>query len=428
MFEEKIALFRFQCIQPLVDLARGQAEAHLVPLMGKPVEAPNGKTYKLSRATLLRWLSLFRQNGMEGLKPRSRSDRGTTKKITGELAQALLRLKKEKPQLTLDALIYQARINKILAPGQHLPRVSLYRFLKRHGLIKPDDRPSVDRLRFEAESPMDLVQADVMHGPKIKNKKVYLIALIDDHSRLILWAEFRFHETVEDFIAVLKQALLRRGLPRKIYVDNGSAFRANRLEYALASLGVSLIHSRPYQPEGKGKCERWFRTVRENFIPQLSLQDYENLQTLNNALFSWMDGYYHQTIHSSTGQTPLERFIQNLHATRPAPENLKNVFRHRVLRKVGKDRVVSLHGKAFEAPPGCIGKRLELRFDPDLPHEIEAFDNNLSVGFLKYVLVHSNAKIKRLQNEKIDLVSSPSSTKPSSGQVPFFSKTNEKGK
>lgn len=420
MSDEKLALFRFQCIQPLVDLPRGQGEARLAEIIGKPIDAPNGKAYKLSRATLLRWLGLFRQKGIDGLKSQSRSDRGTTKRITGELAQALLRLKKEKPKLTLEALIYQARIQKIIPPGGHLPRASLYRFLKRHGLIKPEDSPAVNRLRFEAESPMDLVQADVMHGPKVKGRKAYLIAIIDDHSRLVLWAEFRFHETVEDFIAVLKQALLRRGLPRKLYVDNGSAFRANRLEYALASLGVSLIHSRPYQPEGKGKCERWFRTVRENFIPQLSLKDLETLENLNNVFHSWIDGYYHQTIHSTTGKPPLERFIQNLHVSRPAPQNLRNVFRCRVLRKVGKDRVVSLNGKAFEAPPGCIGKLLELRFDPDIPDEIEAFDNNQSVGLLKAVLVHSNAKIRRLQNEKIDLVSSPSAIKPASGQVPFL--------
>ena len=126
---------------------------------------------------------------------------------------------------------------------------------------------SSTRRRFEAEAPLDLVQADVMHGPKIQNRKSYLIALIDDHSRLILRAEFRRGETEEDFISVLKQALRRRGLPRRIYVDNGSAFRSLRLSYALASLGVNLLHTTPYQPEGKGKCERWFRTVRENFLP-----------------------------------------------------------------------------------------------------------------------------------------------------------------
>lgn len=416
---DAIALFRFQCIQPLTEAAQGTMHHALAELIGTPVSAPNGKNYRLSRATLLRWLALYRQSGIEGLKPKRRKDRGSSRKIDGETAQALLWIKKKKPGLTVSALIYQARLARVIAPGQHLPKVSVYRLLKRHGLMEGPAIPQIDRRRFEAESPLDLVQADVMHGPKVKGKKAYLIALIDDHSRLILGAEFRPQETVEEFIAVLSQALRRRGLPRKIYVDNGSAFRSERLAYALASLQVSLVHSTPYQPEGKGKCERWFKTVRENFIPQLSLVDMEGFEGINQALYAWIDGYYHQTVHSSTGQTPLERFIQNLHAVRPAPEELEKIFRHRVLRRVAKDRVVSLNGKAFEAPLGTIGKRLELRFDPNRPDDIEAYDNHRSLGTLKPLLAHSNARVKRMRRDALEMETHPTPNKPASGKVPF---------
>lgn len=413
------ALFRFQCIQPLTEALHGYMHHMLAELIGTPVSAPNGKNYRLSRATLMRWLALYRQSGIEGLKPKRRKDRGSSRAIDGETAQALLQIKQKKPRLTVNALIYQARLARVIAPGQHLPKVSVYRLLKRHGLMDGPAIPQVDRRRFEAESPLDLVQSDVMHGPKVKGKKAYLIALIDDYSRLILGAEFKPQETVEKFIAVLIQAFRRRGLPRKIYVDNGAAFRSDRLAYALASLQVSLIHSTPYQPEGKGKCERWFKTVRENFIPQLSLVDMESFETLNQALYSWIDGYYHQTVHSSTGQTPLERFIQNLHAARPAPEDLEKIFRHRVLRTVAKDRVVSLNGKAFEAPLGTIGKRLELRFDPNRPDDIEAYDHHRSLGTLKPLLAHSNARVKRMRKDALEMETPPASKKPVSGQVPF---------
>ncbi|MBI2337484.1 MAG: transposase [Deltaproteobacteria bacterium] len=181
---------------------------------------------------------------------------------------------------------------------------------------------------------------------------------------------------------------------------------------------MSLIHATPYQPEGKGKCERWFKTVRENFLPQLSLSDLESLEALNEALHAWIDGYYHRTPHSTTGEPPLERFIQHLKAARPAPEHLEAMFRNRALRKVGKDRVVSLNGRAFEAPIGSIGKKLELKFDPTRPDEVEAFDGPKSLGLLKLVLPHSNAKIKR---SKRDFEMEPSTQKntPPSGKVPF---------
>lgn len=417
--KEQWALFRFQTIASLLELPRGEQERIIQEMVGKPLEAPNGKLSSLSRATLMRWMARHRRQGIEGLKPSDRKDKGSLRTFSDETACALLKLKTSMPGLTVEALIYQARRKGIFAPGQHVSKSSVWRFLKKHHQERKE-ASRTDRRRFEAEAPMELVQSDVMHGPKAGGKKAYLIALIDDHSRLILWASFRWSESVEEFISVLKQALRRRGLPRKIYVDNGSAFRSLRLSYALASLGVSLIHATPYQPEGKGKCERWFRTVRENFLPQLSLQDLESLEKLNAALWDWIDHYYHQTIHSSTGQTPWERFIQGLKASRPAPENLEEHFRSRVLRRVGKDRVVSLNGRAFEAPVASIGKHLELRFPPDRPEEIEAFEQNQSLGFLKPVLVHSNAKVKRTKSRgELELESREKKIPPPTGLVPF---------
>lgn len=425
---DPIALFRYQVIAPLVNTSRaerGELHSELKKIIGTTLTGPNGRLYHLGRATILRWLALFRARGIEALKPRSRGDRGVSRKIDGETVQALIALKREKPRLTVNALIYLARKNGIVAPRQHLPKVSVYRLLKRHGLMDGSVQPGADRRRFEAEHPLDLVQADVMHGPKIDGKKAYLIAIIDDHSRLIPWAEFRPQETVEEFIVVLTQAFRRRGLPRKLYVDNGSAFRSSRLAYALASLGVSLIHSTPYQPEGKGKCERWFRTIRENFMPQLSSEELQNFEALNKALHSWIDGYYHVTIHSSTNQTPLERFVQNLAAPWHAPLKMEEMFRHRHLRKVTKDRVISLDGKAYETPPGTVGKTLELRYEGASPTIIEAYDGNKSLGFIKPVDVHSNAKVRRLKRGEMEIEMSETKSTRTSGQVPFFT-TNKK--
>lgn len=416
---DHIALFRFECLQPLLNAPRGQVEAMLADICGKPVEAPNGRTCVLSRATILRWLRNYRLCGLNGLKSKPRKDRGSCRRIDDETASALIELKQQHPSLTVPALIYQARLRKIVSSGRHLPKASVWRLLKNHGLMDKKALPQVDRRRFEADSPLELVQSDIMHGPRIHGKKTYLVALIDDHSRLILWAEFKPHETVEDFLAVLIEALSRRGLPRKIYVDNGSAYRSKRIAYALANLGIAFIHATPYQPEGKGKCERWFRTVRENFMPQLSPDDLESLATINQALWKWIDDYYHQTTHSSTGQAPLERFIAHLHVARPAPDNLKSIFRSRIIRKVAKDRSISFNGKVFEAPLGTIGKKLELRFDPQKPDDIEVFDSGKSLGSLPILLVHSNVRIRRNRNLDIDIEPKSTTGKIPTGRVPF---------
>lgn len=421
MEKKKVALFRYECIEPLINAGVGECGRLLEEIIKESRKSPDGKSIKLSRTTILRWLGVYRNKGLKGLEPKVRKDLGNTKALAGEIQQALIRLKEERPRLTVEALIYQARQKGIVGPGQHLPRSTVYRLLRRHGLMDKKPAPAVDRRRFEAEAPMELWQADVMHGVRIGSKKVYLIAIIDDYSRIIPWAEFRPSEKTSDFIAVLRQALQRRGLPRKIYVDNGSTFRSIQLAYGLASMGVNLIHSTPYQPEGKGKCERWFRTVRMNFLPQLTLEDLSSMDTLNKVFLSWIDSYYHQRIHSSTGQAPIERFIQGAKAIRRVPDNFDDHFRHRVSRRVGKDRAVSLMGKAFEAPPGCIGKQLELRFHLDRPQEIEAFEQGKSIGQLKLIYPHSNAKVKRDKEGDLDLETT--ARKPvSSGKVPFNTK------
>src|SRR5208337_1873210 len=221
---------------------------------------------------------------------------------------------------------------------------SLYRLFKRHGLDK-DLRLPTDRRRFETELVNDLWQSDCMHGPRVihegKLRKSFLFAIIDDHSRLIPHAQFYLAENLESFCDCLIQALEKRGLPRRLYVDNGSAFRSNRLKYGCARLGVALLHSAPYTPEGRGKIERFFRTVRMQLIPMLA--ENLSLEKLNEQLHSWLDGEYHQRIHSTTGQTPLERYLAHLSLLRSAPKDLHDYFRVAVRRKVDKDRSVTLN-------------------------------------------------------------------------------------
>jgi hypothetical protein len=211
-----------------------------------------------------------------------------------------------------------------------------------------------------------------MHGPKVPIRgrlaKAYLVTLFDDASRLVAHSAFCPGETALDIEGVLKQALLRRGKPIKLVVDNGAAYRAQTLQSICAQLGIHLIHCRPYAPEGKGKLERWHRTFRDQFLSELDERYITSLDDLNARLWAWLEQVYHRRPHAGlNGMTPLARYQQDLAQIRTlgtqAP-HLDALFLHRVSRLVRKDGTVSFQGTRFEVPFELSGKTVRLVVDP----------------------------------------------------------------
>jgi transposase InsO family protein len=265
-----------------------------------------------------------------------------------------------------------------------------------------------------------------MHGPYVvdgnRKRKAFLFAIIDDHSRLIVNAWFYLNERLENFLDCLKKAVAKRGLPRKLYLDNGPAFRSHQLRLCLASLGVELVHSKAYVPQGKGKIERWFRTCRMRFMPHV--KDNLPLEVLNWSLEEWIKTDYQSKTHDSTGQSPMERFIKKIELIRKAPPNLNDYFRIKFQRKVANDRTVSLNGKLFEAPVDLIGRTITLLVDAGKEGRIEAFFKEKSFGFLVPVDKHINCLIGREYHKSGDtpqelqeLPPSPDKEPPSSGKL-----------
>jgi putative transposase len=201
---------------------------------------------------------------------------------------------------------------------------------------------------------------------------------------------------VETYVAALRIALAKRGLPRKLYVDNGPAFRSHLLGHATAALGIALIHSKPYQPQGRGKIERFFRTVRMQLLPMCTGD--MTLSELNGKLAKWLDEDYHATIHSSTKQTPLNRYLKHAHLLREAPKDLHDYFRIHVIRKVDRDRTVSLGGRLYEAPVPLIGKTITLLYHEDDPLRVEALHNGTSQGMLVPLDLNINCRVRRQSN------------------------------
>ena len=258
---EQIALFRYGLIADLVH--RKEGARGLYPLLREKAdrvyEIPGSRRSRVATETIRDWLAEYRRGGFDALRPRARRDQGSTRAIPQEIADMLCQLKDETPALSVGAVIERARLRGGVGEELHLAPATVHRLLSRHGLMdkKPKEPTSKDRRRFAFDKAGELWMSDVMHGPAVtteagRKRKAYLIALLDDATRVVPYAAFALSENTAAFLPVLQQAVLRRGVPKRLYVDNGAAYRSNHLSLVCAKLGVTLIHARPYQPQGKG--------------------------------------------------------------------------------------------------------------------------------------------------------------------------------
>jgi putative transposase len=419
--KQKVAIFRFSVIHEFVggaSLSRREQRRLLKEKCARKWDIPFTDRSRISRSAILRWIRLYKDSGarLEALYPKDRSDIGKSRAIDNETGLNLIHLRKEMPDATVPVVIRVMKERNLLVPGKDLKPSTVYRFLHAQNLMRPPGAHIQDRRKFEAELPNDIWQSDVMHGPMVRvgerQRKSYLIAFMDDHSRLVPYARFYLSEKLASFLDAFEKALLKRGLPRKLYVDNGAAYRSKHLEHITASLGIALIHAKPYQPEGKGKIERFFRTVRGQFLidaHQMSLDE------LNGAFELWIRQLYHHKVHSATGKKPLDRFTSRMECLRAAPDNLKDHFRIIARRRVAKDRTVTLDGNLFEAPVKLIGQRVDLLYHKDSSNNVEVRWQQKGYGYLTPVDLKVNCRVKRDKNNQAQI--SPEKHKPSGGKV-----------
>jgi putative transposase len=407
--KKEVAVFRYGIIADFVGatrLDRGEQEELLRDKCARKWQIPYSGRTRLSRSTILRWIRFYNEGNskLESLYPQERVDQGRGRVLDEETSLVLIDLRRQLPKASVPELIRILKERRLVPEGTPLCQTTVYRFLHRCNLMGKQAPPSSDRRKFEAESPNDLWQSDVMHGPLLycgdKRRKSYLIAFIDDHSRLIPHAQFYPSEGVAAFMDSFSRALQKRGLPRKLYVDNGSAFRSRQLEFTTASLGIALIHARPYRPQGKGKIERFFKTIRTQFLPFFKGETFDDI---NLAFSLWVDEQYHRRPHSSTGQSPFKRFTSNMQCLRNAPENLSDYFRKMVRRRVNKDRSLVVDKRLFEAPVELIGRRVEVLYHERTPEQVEIHFDGQSYGLLRQLDVHVNSRVRRDKNNQIEL-------------------------
>jgi len=378
-YRQALALFRYGLIAEFIQLPAGSRGlyARLRDKARAEYTIPGSTRTRVAPETLRHWLKDYRRGGFDALLPKGRADRGRARALPQAVADALVSLKDEQPGLSIPQLIRAAQQSGAAPESLVLPPSTVHRLLSRAGLMHKASAEVItqDRRRFAFAHAGQLWMSDVMHGPSVAvpgrgRRKCYLIAFLDDATRVVPYCAFALAENTQAFLPVFKQALLRRGIPQRLYVDNGANYRSQHLALVCAKLGVALIHARPYQPQGKGKQERWFRTVRAQLLARLSAADTDSLETLNRRLWAWVEGEYHQSPHRGLeDQTPLDRWAMSSERVRlPGPSlDLDALFLFETKRRVQRDRTVSLNGTLFEADAALIGHTVTLRYDPGAP-------------------------------------------------------------
>jgi len=403
----EIALFRYGVIADLVhDVPDGpRLYARIREKARQDYRIPGTLRTRVAVETMRDWLRAYRRGGFDALLPRGRGDAGQSRTIPRQVADALLTLKDEHPNYSVRMVIEAARERGAVQADIVLAPSTVHRLLSRHGLMhKAQEEPSgKDHRRFAFQKAGDLWMSDVMHGPAVtvgrQRRKTYLIAMLDDATRVIPHAAFALSENTEAYLPVLKTAILRRGCPRRLFVDNGSAFRSHRLELVTAKLGITLIHARAYHPQAKGKQERWFRTVRMQLLPLLTDADLRDLDALNARLGAWLEGIYHLTPHRGLdNETPLDRWARVADEVRylPGSQDLDDLFLAEVKRVVQRDRTVSLDGLVYEVDASLVRETVTLRYDPSRRgRAVQVWHGGRHVHDARLVDAYANCFVKR---------------------------------
>lgn len=373
-----IAAFRFGLIAQVVQrkLQPGERYALLREIAKQRYTIPGSEKTTISIRSLERYLQAYEQGGFEALKPQVREKKGSLRKQDPEVLERAIELRKELPSRSVEQIIRILELEGKVPVGFLKPR-TLSRYFQEQGLSKRDFHQAVKKefRHFEHEAPNDCWQADTQHtlylpDPKNpeKRKKAYLIAIIDDHSRRIMHAEFFFEERYPRLERCVQKAVLKYGAPHLFFCDNGSVYNARQFKVICARMGTKLIHAKPYSPESKGKIEKFFQYVDSSFTGEANLLINQGklttLKQLNEYLRSWLEAYDNR-VHRSTKQTPRKRFEakQENHRLIPA-EMLREIFLWEEERTVRKTAVIELEGNLYDVDSSLRGKKIQIRYNP----------------------------------------------------------------
>jgi len=352
--------------------------------------------------TISTWYYRYKNHGVTGVIPKSRSDKGQTRKITPEeLLEAINQVLPyfvEKKYTKTD--VYRMCIQKDILKREQIAPTTYYRFIREYDLLNDNIEHNRKRLAFAMAHANELWQADTMFGPHAKDPsgrmaQTKLIAFIDDASRVICHAQFFFHETIDSLVAALKAAFYKRGLPKQMYVDNGSIYCSQEITLICARIGCILRHTPVRDGASKGKIERFFRRLRDQFLSHKL--DLSSLETLNKQLTRWIEDDYNASYHSAIGMTPINRFAMDTQFIRFLPPKQTNdeLFYAEEKRSVKKDNTFSFKNVRYEPNADLRKKKITIRFDRNKFDRVVVYYKTHRIGEAHPVNLVANSKIIR---------------------------------
>src|SRR5215207_5129963 len=410
---EAIALLRYRIVAAATDPRLTPAErGQLVrELATQAYEHPDGSHWTYSRVTLDRWIRAYREQGLDGLRPPPRADLGTVRRHT-ELLEEACQLRLELPARSA------AQISAILL-ARHGIRVA-ERTIREHFQHRGLHRAALAQHprvfgRFEASRPNELWVGDVLIGPYVPyprtavSRRSFLFLLVDDFSRLIVHGAWMTDQNARAGQQVLRAAIQRRGQPEILYTDNGSPYIAAPLERTCAVLGIRLVHSRPYRPQGRGKVEKLNAFVRERFLLEAEAHGISSFTELNDRFLAWVEQVCNTRVHAETGQAPIERFLNQGPPRVVEPSLLREAFRWSVRRRVTRTASVSLAGNRYKVDDALALRQVELRFDPEDLSKLDVYWEGRPMGqAVPFVLGrHVHRQVPQTVGKPSNLVATP---------------------
>jgi len=399
--DRELAYFRFALIAPVIQGTFNDASvaAYCRRVTEKPIIRPDGTPFLYKPGTLEKWITLYKVGGMEELMPRTRSDKGSTKSLSDECVSEIHRLKEKYPRL--DAVQIHIRLVQDGFIPAAVSARTVQRYIKVQGLRNPAVSGLLkDRKAFEESFFGAMFQADTCYFPYIpdergKRQRTYLLAIVDDHSRMVVGARLFFEDNAYNFQKLFKDTVATYGIPNKLYVDHGASYENSQLPFICGSIGTVLIHSPVRDGAAKAKVERFFGVVKSRWLRGLDTGQIRSLDEFNIELTEAVRKH-NLTVNSSTVQTPMDRFLASRgHIRVPVSEDwLDDCFMNRISRKVKNDATLSMFNIQFDAPMQFMRQSVEVRFLPDRISEAYILDNGIRYP-LKVTDKQANSKVKR---------------------------------
>ena len=399
--KQTVALMRYSAIAPIITGTQEDYEslsAYFRTASAKGIKAPDGSLRHYSPGTLEKWYLAYKKSGFDALIPSGRSDCGVSRKIDDDLREHIVYLKHHYPRMSAAAIYKQLRDSGSIRSGQ-LSESTVCRFINQLTLQERLTN-NQDMRRYERPHINEVWCGDSSSGPYLKTAdgkkhRVYVIALIDDASRFVLGADVFFNDTFVNLMSVMKSAVYKYGKPKVFNFDNGSAYKNRQMELLAARIGSVINYCRPYTPTQKAKIERWFRTLKDQWMASLDMRDFHTLEELRGSLLTYIRTY-NQTPHSSLkGLSPQERFFQEPELIcRLSDDLIENSFLLEIERRVSADSVIVIDQVEYEVDYRFAKQRITLRYTPDMK-DIFIVETDGSLTPIRLLNKQENSMVKR---------------------------------